>query len=115
MKQFVDPPAIYLYRDKVDFRKSINGLVLIVEQELGHSAFDPALFLFCNKNRDKMKALYWDKTGFVLWYKRLEKHKFKWPRRIEAQELQLNEQQLKWLLEGFDVLGHKPLTYQLTR
>jgi transposase len=84
MKMFVDTGAIYLHRDVVDFRKSINGLVTIVEQEMALSPFGDALFVFCNRNRDRVKVLYWDKTGFCLWYKRLEKEKFKWPRQHGA-------------------------------
>lgn len=102
---------IFLYRDAVDFRKSINGLALIVEQALERSPFDPGLYLFSNKNRDKLKALYWDKTGFALWYKRLEKHRFKWPSKIDNTTLTLTEQQLQWLLEGYDVIGHQPLSF----
>jgi transposase len=49
----------------VDFRKSINGLVVIVEQEMALSPFSEALFVFCNRNRDRMKVLYWDRTGFA--------------------------------------------------
>ncbi|CRL46857.1 IS66 Orf2 like protein (plasmid) [Sodalis glossinidius str. 'morsitans'] len=49
MKMFVDVPAIYLYPGHVDFRKSINGLVLIIEQNMAHSPFDEALFVFCNR------------------------------------------------------------------
>ena len=105
------PLPIYLYRDVVDFRKSINGLVVIVEEQLARSPFDAGLFLFCNKNRDKIKILYWDKTGFALWYKRLEKDRFKWPRRIGEREMTLSEQQLSWLLEGYDIIGHKPLIF----
>lgn len=111
MQCFIDPPPIYLYCDAVDFRKSINGLVLVVEQELERSAFEPALFLFCNKARDKLKMLYWDRTGFALWYKRLEKDRFKWPKNVQAAELRLDEQQLHWLLAGYDVIGHQPLKY----
>lgn len=112
MKMFVTPSQIYLHREPVDFRKSINGLVVIVEQNLSLSPFADALFLFSNKRRDKMKILYWDRTGFALWYKRLEKHKFKWPGKVSQACLTLSEQQLHWLLEGYDVLGHTPLTYQ---
>ncbi len=57
MRCFVDPPAIFLYKDAIDFRKSINGLVVVIEQELGRSAFDPALYVFCNRTRDKLKGL----------------------------------------------------------
>ena len=102
---------IYLYCQSVDFRKSINGLALLVEQDLDRSPFDPGLYLFSNKNRDKLKALYWDKTGFALWYKRLEKHRFKWPSKQDKKDLTLSEQQLQWLLDGYDIIGHQPLSY----
>ena len=111
MKMFVDPGAIYLHRDSVDFRKSINGLVMIVEQEMELSPFAPALFVFCNKNRDRVKVLYWDQSGFCLWYKRLEKEKFKWPRRYPSSMMTLNETQWQWLLSGCDIIGHEPLKY----
>ena len=71
MKMFVEPAHIYLHRDAVDFRKSIDGLVALVESELERDAYTGALFLFCNKAKDKLKLVYWDKTGFALWYKRL--------------------------------------------
>jgi len=79
MKMFMAAPDVYLHRQFVDFRKSINGLAALVESELALSAMSGALFVFCNKGRDKLKILYWDRTGFALWYKRLEKDKFKWP------------------------------------
>ena len=109
MKMFVNPGAIYLHRDAVDFRKSINGLATLVEQEMKLSLFSPALFVFCNKNRDRLKVLYWDETGFCLWYKRLEEEKFKWPRGHSAAVMTLSE--VSWLLSGYDVVGHQPLKY----
>jgi transposase len=112
MKMFDEAPQIYLHRDVVDFRKSINGLTGIVEQELERDAYTGALFVFCNRTKDKLKILYWDKTGFALWYKRLEKHRFKWPTSISSQEYRLSQQQLDWLLSGYDVLGHDELHYQ---
>ena len=111
MRMFVDTDSIYLHRDSVDFRKSINGLVMIVEQEMELSPFTPALFVFCNKNRDRVKVLYWDQTGFCLWYKRLEKEKFKWPRRHPTSMMTLSETQWQWLLSGYDIIGHEPLKY----
>lgn len=111
MKMFVDAGAIYLHRDAVDFRKSINGLATIVEQEMELSPFSPALFVFSNKNRDRLKVLYWDETGFCLWYKRLEKEKFKWPRRHSTAVMTLSEVQWDRLLSGYDVVGHQPLKY----
>jgi len=112
MKMFTCLPDVFLYRDVVDFRKSINGLSVIVEQQMQLSPLDGSVYVFCNKGRDKLKILYWDKTGFALWYKRLEKDKFKWPRKINQQTLNLTEQQLHWLLNGFDLLGHQAIFYE---
>lgn len=116
MKMFVDAPAIWLYPGHVDFRKSINGLALIIEQQAIHSPFDDALFVFCNRTRDKVKALYWDKTGFCLWYKRLEKDFFRWPK-LGQQAVRLTEEQWRWLLAGVDLAQmrpHQPLDCTLT-
>ena len=112
MKMFIDVPEVFLYRDFVDFRKSINGLVIIVEQQMQVSPLTGSVFVFCNKGRDKLKVLYWDKTGFALWYKRLEKDKFKWPKKLNNTSLNLTEQQLHWLFDGFDVLGHQAIYYK---
>lgn len=109
MKMFVKPCDIYLYRPAVDFRKSINGLANIVVAEMNLNVMSGALFIFCNKGKDKLKILYWDKTGFALWHKRLENNKFKWPNAEHENQLVLSEQQLHWLLDGFDIVGHKPL------
>ena len=112
MKMFVSPPRIYLHRQFVDFRKSINGLSVIIESEIDLPVMSGALFIFCNRAKDKLKILYWDKTGFALWYKRLEKDKFKWPNRANEACMELTEQQLNWLLEGYDVVGHQAVKYQ---
>jgi transposase len=111
VNMFVEPDDIYLHTSAVDFRKSSNGLLTIVENELELDAFSGALFIFCNKKQDKLKLLYWDKTGFALWYKRLEKHHFKWPKITDLDRLRLSEQQLQWLLGGYDVVGHSTLNY----
>ena len=113
MKMFVEPSSIYLHRPFVDFRKSINGLSVIVEASMELPAMSGALFIFCNKAKDKLKILYWDKTGFALWYKRLEKDKFKWPKKMDTDCIELNEQQLSWLLNGYDVIGHQQVNYQV--
>ena len=117
MKMFVEPLAIYLHKQPVDFRKSINGLCVIVEEHMRLSAFSGALFVFCNRQRDKIKVLYWDQTGFCLWYKRLEKDTFKWPKQMRGEVLTLSERQWSWLLEGLDIermKGHKPLQFSST-
>jgi transposase len=111
MSPLSDIDTLYLYRDVVDFRKSINGLVVIVEQDMQLSPFSDALFVFTNRARDKLKILYWDRTGFALWYKRLDKEHFKWPSKIESETLSLTHQQLHWLLQGLEVLGHQNVDY----
>lgn len=114
MRLFHGVPAVYLHRDPVDFRKAINGLVLIIEQNMKLSPYTDALFVFCNRGRDKLKIVYWDTTGFCLWYKRLEQAKFAWPRKVEGTVLTLTEEQLHWLLRGFDIArmqAHEELKY----
>ena len=64
MKMFIQPSAIYLHRDPVDFRKQIDGLAAIVELTMKQSLSSGSLFVFCSKQRNKLKLLYWDKTGF---------------------------------------------------
>ncbi|MDE9471356.1 IS66 family insertion sequence element accessory protein TnpB, partial [Xenorhabdus bovienii] len=59
-----------------------------------------------------LKILYWDKTGFALWYKRLENAKFKWPTAVNSASLTLTEQQLHGLLSGYEVIGHQPFSVQ---
>ena len=108
MRLFHEVPAVYLHRDPVDFRKAINGLVLIIEQNMALSPYADALFVFCNRGRDKLKIVYWDTTGFCLWYKRLEQARFAWPRKVESAVLTLTEEQLHWLLRGLDITRMQP-------
>jgi transposase len=100
--------AVYLCREVVDMRKSINGLSVLVEGGLSLDLFRPALFVFCNRKRDKIKILYWERTGFVLWYKRLEKHRFAWSLPGKGDVVELTGRELNWLLDGIDVFSMKP-------
>ncbi|GAD89659.1 putative transposase [Vibrio halioticoli NBRC 102217] len=109
MKRMLSAPEVYLYRESVDFRKSINGLAAIIESDTDLSLGSGALFLFTNKQRDKIKVLYWDKTGFALWYKRLEKAKYKWPTQEKNEVFTLTQFELDRLLSGFTIIGHKPV------
>ncbi len=107
-------PAVYLCRDSVDFRKGINGLAVLVEDSMSLNPFSEQLFIFCNRNRDKLRILYWERNGFCLWQKHLEKEKFKWPRKADNDVITLTGQQLNWLLDGYDIMrmhAHKTLNY----
>lgn len=108
MKGMSEFKNVYLHRGFVDFRKSINGLSEIVESEMNLDLFSSALFVFCSKTRDKIKILYWDQSGFALWYKRLEKEKFKWPKKIDKETIALSTKELSFLLDGYDILKMKP-------
>jgi transposase len=99
---------VYLCRDPVDFRKSIGGLSVLVEQELELDPFGSALYVFINRQRNKIKVLYWHRNGFCLWLKRLEADKFAWPQGTEAATQTINLQQFEWLLEGFDLWRNSP-------
>lgn len=72
MRVIRDFDTVYLHRAPVDFRKSIDGLAAIVERELALDPFARSLFVFTCRRRNKVKILYFDRTGFALWYKRLE-------------------------------------------
>jgi len=99
---------VYLCCDIVDMRKSINGLSILVEQALGLDLFTEKLFVFCNRKRDKVKILYWERSGFVLWYKRLEKDRFPWPDERADAMVTMTGRELNWLLDGIDLFRLKP-------
>ena len=98
---------VLLCRTPVDFRKAINGLSILVEQEFGLDPFAPRIFAFTNRTRDRLKLLYWDRTGFALWLKRLEKARFPWPNEGEA-IVTMTGRELNWLLDGIDWFRLKP-------
>ena len=98
---------IYLYKPHVDFRKQIDGLAAIVEGEMRLSPFQNQIFVFTNSVRNRLKILYWDRTGFALWQKRLEKNRFPWPARSSG-HLELTAKQIGWILDGVDIFKIKP-------
>ncbi len=103
-----DIHQVYLCREPIDFRKSINGLSVLVEQELGLNPFGSALYVFINRQRNKLKVLYWHRNGFCLWLKRLEAEKFAWPSEPVASTQRIGLREFEWLLEGFDLWASKP-------
>jgi len=103
-----DIEQVYLCREPIDFRKSINGLSVLVEQELGLNPFGSALYVFINRQRNRIKVLYWHRNGFCLWLKRLEAEKFAWPSECKSATWMLGLHEFEWLLEGFDLWANKP-------
>lgn len=106
--------SIWLFSKPTDMRKSIDGLSVIVSDQLDKNPCGPEVFVFYNRCLDKLKILYWDKNGFCLWYKRLEKGRFFLPR-MEDQAYCLTIEQLRWLLDGLKIevlKGNPNLSYQ---
>jgi transposase len=100
--------GVYLHRAPIDMRKQVDGLAALVEGALRQDPFNGSLFVFINRRRDKLKMLLWDRSGFIVWYKRLEQEKFHWPVRAADTVVGLTVEQLNWLLEGYDVWKMKP-------
>ena len=102
---------IYIRPGITDMRKAINGLSILVQDEMDLDPFGESVFIFCNRQRKILKAIYWDRNGFCLWQKKLEKHKFPWPDTEEAVK-QLNQDELLMLLKGIDFWSaHTELKY----
>jgi transposase len=100
--------CVYLHRAPIDMRKQMDGLAALVQGVLKQNAFSGSLFVFINKRRDKLKILVWDNSGFVVWYKRLEREKFAWPVKSMETTVTLSGEQLNWLLDGYDVWRMRP-------
>jgi transposase len=102
---------IFIKPGRTDMRKQINGLTVIVQDDMELNPFSPSIFLFCNRERKILKALYWDKNGFCLWQKKIEKESFPWPK-DESEAQKITYEQLKLLLSGIDFWkAHKALNY----
>jgi len=108
LKNFTGAEKIYIACGYTDLRKGIDGLAVIVEKSFQLDPFQNAIFLFCGRRRDRIKALYWEGDGFVLLYKRLERGAFQWPR-INSEAKVITKQQYRWLMEGLSVEQPKAL------
>ena len=94
---------IYIVCGYTDLRSGIDTLVSIVDARTDNSPYVPdTLYLFCGRKSDRIKGLVWEKDGFLLLYKRLEKGKFLWPRN-EEEVRNLTPQQFRWLMEGLTI------------
>jgi transposase len=102
---------VYIAIGHTDMRKSINGLCQLVADNFATNIFSGNLYAFCNRRRDIIKVLFWDKNGFCIWHKRLEKDRFRWPE-SQQEVINIDSRQMTWLLAGLDIdMAHKPLSY----
>jgi transposase len=97
---------IWLYRQPVDFRKQIDGLVYLIVEDLAKDPTSGQLFVFRNRLSSRIKLLWWDRNGFWLMYKRLEKGRFRFPLSGDTVWL-LTKDELGWLLSGLDFTAQK--------
>jgi len=115
---------IFVKPGSTDLRKQINGLAVLVSEGMGEDPLSGSLFLFTNKQRRLLKVLYWDRNGFCLWQKRLEKDRYPWPRsawpgmastdRLKEEEpaREITSDQIRMLLAGIDFWhAHETLTF----
>ena len=87
--------------EPMDLRKSIDGLVIIIQRTYQLDVFQESLFVFCNRAKDKIKIIHWD-NGFWLYYRRLEQENFKWPN-SPNKTISIDCKELEWLLNGHEV------------
>jgi len=92
---------IFIACGATDLRKSYSSLSSLVKSKLDENPLSGHLFLFCNKRRNLLKILYWDKNGYCIWQKRLDKDKFPWPK-LCNEKIELTHEQLSWLIRGID-------------
>jgi transposase len=99
---------IFIATKRVDMRRSIDGLSILVKDILNQDALSGHMFVFVNKRGDKLKILYWDRNGFCIWYKRLEKSAFRIPK-IFGSVFCVNPAELSMILEGIDLMHKRRL------
>ena len=92
----------YIACGYTDLRLGIDGLASYVMQQYGRTMDEDSLFLFCGRQTDRIKALYWSGDGYLLLYKRLSNGRFQWPR-TETELRLLDPQSFRWLMEGLKV------------
>ena len=92
---------IYVAAGAIDCRKAINGLAALIAEQFEMAPNDGSVYVFYNRNADRVKCLFWDKNGFVLYHKRLERGRFKLGKNADGSYF-ISHQQLDWLLAGLD-------------
>ena len=96
-----DPRRILAYSDAIDMRKSFDGLLGVIKSQLCEDPLPETVFLFVNRRGNYLKGIYWDRTGYFLFAKRLERGRFKFP--SDAKKQEINDQMLKLILDGIEL------------
>lgn len=96
--------GVYLATALVDMRKNIDGLSMMVADMIQQSLQSLCVYVFYNRERNKVKCLWWDKNGFVLYDKRLEKGRYKIPKDVAGMSFSLSGDELNWLLAGLEFM-----------
>ena len=99
---------IFVCKEVTDMRCSFERLSGLAKNVMEQDPLSGHLFVFLNRLRDSVKILYWDRSGYAIWYKRLEQGKFHWPVKSSEVSVSLSGEQLNWLLDGYDVWRMKP-------
>ena len=102
MLSFPSAVKIFLCCENTDMRKSFDSLAVLVKNIIHHDPLSGHIFVFCNRRADRLKLLYWDRDGFAIWYKRLEKGIFSLPQ-INDSSCVIDHRQLTMILEGVDI------------
>ena len=96
---WLESRKIWLHQEAVDFRKQLDGLSLLVSSELEMDASDGTIYIFRNRSKDKIKLLVWERNGFFLGYKRLERGRFSFPVN-ESGQVEISKAELGMLISG---------------
>jgi transposase len=97
---------VFLATAPVDMRKSFDGLAEVVRASLGHNPLSGSLFVFRNKNAQRVKILFFDAGGLTIYYKRLERGTFQFPA-SDAKSLTISSSELMRLLQGLEMLASR--------
>ncbi|WP_206920103.1 IS66 family insertion sequence element accessory protein TnpB [Alicyclobacillus suci] len=103
LNEIITEQRVYLACGFTDMRKSIDTLAALVQESFQLDVFSPCLFVFCNRQRDKLKILQWQHNGFWLHYRRLEQGRFQWPQASRDRTVVISRRELNWLLDGLSV------------
>ena len=101
MLKLTSETRIYVAAKPVDFRKAIDGLAALIIEQFETPVNDGSVYVFYNRDCDRVKCLFWEKNGFVLYLKRLERGRFKF-NKADHEDYVITQEQLEWLLAGLD-------------